>query len=59
MIDKTVNLLFAQCSCGKCCTTTPVHYYLNIAIRKGYLPIVICMFSYIPEQNMGQSKEIQ
>ena len=36
MIDKTVKLRFTQCSCGKCCKTSPGYYYMDIAIRKNF-----------------------
>ena len=41
MIDKTVELLFTQCSCGKCCKisqTSPGYYYMDIAVMKMLSP---------------------
>ena len=41
MINKTVELLFTQCSCGKCCKTSqtlPGCYYMDIAAMKNLSP---------------------
>ena len=34
MIDKTVKLLFTQCSCDKCFKRSPGYYYMDLSIRK-------------------------